>query len=216
MDVRPVPLRRAEELKQAPSAKLPDGYTDVPPGKLVNVVTCLEMFERPPLRPEREDVPYTLERVEQPDPSWYRALFARVGEPWLWFSRLAMDPQRLREELCDSRVEVYAVRSRGDDVGLLELDFRVANECELRYFGLVPSFVGKGAGRWLMNRAIERAWAHPIRRFWVHTCTLDHPGAVAFYVRSGFVPFKRQIEVADDPRLVGLLPQTAAPEVPIL
>jgi hypothetical protein len=67
-----------------------------------------------------------------------------------------------------------------------------------------------------MNRAIEQAWAHPIRRFWVHTCTLDHAGALAFYVRSGFVPYRRQIEIADDPRILGEAPRTAAPHVPIL
>jgi hypothetical protein len=38
--------------------------------------------------------------------------------------------------------------------GRLELDFRVPGECELRHFGLAPRFVGTGAGRWLMNRAI--------------------------------------------------------------
>jgi hypothetical protein len=67
-----------------------------------------------------------------------------------------------------------------------------------------------------MNRAIERAWARPIHRFWVHTCTLDHPGALGFYIRSGFRPYARRVEVADDPRLVGLAPRTSAPHVPII
>ena len=83
------------------------------------------------------------------------------------------------------------------DEGLLELDFRQSGECELAFFGVTGREIGTGAGRWLMNRAIEQAWAHPIRRFWVHTCTLDHAGALAFYVRSGFVPYRRQIEIAD-------------------
>ncbi|MCC7273790.1 MAG: GNAT family N-acetyltransferase, partial [Alphaproteobacteria bacterium] len=73
-----------------------------------------------------------------------------------------------------------------------------------------------GAGRWLMNRAVEIAWARPIARFWVHTCTLDHPGALAFYVRSGFVPFRRQVEIADDPRLLGQAPRSAAAHVPVI
>jgi hypothetical protein len=46
-----------------------------------------------------------------------------------------------------------------------------------------------------MNRAIERAWSRPIRRFWAHTCTLDHPSALGFYKRSGFRPFRRQVEI---------------------
>ncbi|MFN2449821.1 MAG: GNAT family N-acetyltransferase, partial [Candidatus Baltobacteraceae bacterium] len=130
-------------------------------------------------------------------------LFRRVGEPYLWFSRLMLPGDQLRGVLRDRAVEVYAVRCDGADEGLLELDFRKAGECELSYFGLTQKLVGTGTGRWLMNRAVEIAWSHPIERFWLHTCTLDHPGAVAFYLRSGFVAFKRWIEYADDPRLTG-------------
>jgi hypothetical protein len=50
----------------------------------------------------------------------------------------------------------------------------------------------------------------------VHTCTFDHPSAVAFYQRSGFRAFRRQIEVADDPRLDGTASPTAARHVPII
>jgi hypothetical protein len=50
----------------------------------------------------------------------------------------------------------------------------------------------------------------------VHTCNLDHPGALAFYVRTGFKPYQRQIEIADDPRLAGVLSRSAAPHVPVL
>ena len=56
----------------------------------------------------------------------------------------------------------------------------------------------------------------PIERFWVHTCTLDSPQALGFYIRSGFAPVERQIEVFDDPRLTGVLPETAAPHIPVL
>ena len=87
---------------------------------------------------------------------------------------------------------------------LQRLDFRVDGEAELAFFGVGSSLIGGGAARWLMNRALELAWQRPISRFWVHTCTMDHPNALGFYVRSGFVPFRRQIEVAPDPRLDGI------------
>jgi hypothetical protein len=67
-----------------------------------------------------------------------------------------------------------------------------------------------------MNRALERAWSHPVERAWVHTCTLDHPAALAFYQRSGFRAFRRQIEIADDPRLHGTAPRDAARHVPMI
>jgi hypothetical protein len=60
------------------------------------------------------------------------------------------------------------------------------------------------------------AWAEPIRRFWLHTCTFDHPSALAFYQRSGFTPFRRQVEITDDPRLDGICPRGAARHIPIV
>lgn len=196
--------------------ELSDGYHDVPAGKLAAVVTCLEMRALPPLRPESPRARCELVRVQAPDPAWYRELFRTVGEPVLWYSRLAMSEPELARILNDPGVEVYVARCDGADAGLLELDFRVPNECELGFFGLVPDAVGKGIGGWLINRALERAWARPIQRFWVHTCTLDQPGIVQFYERAGFRPFKRQIEIFSDPRLGGQLPTTAAPHVPLL
>ena len=67
-----------------------------------------------------------------------------------------------------------------------------------------------------MDQAITMAWARPISRFHVHTCTLDHPSALGFYIRSGFTPTKRMVEIADDPRLSGVMPETCAPQIPIL
>jgi GNAT superfamily N-acetyltransferase len=105
-----------------------------------------------------------------------------------------------------------------DTIGLLELDFRQDGACELSFFGVVPQAIGIGAGRFLMNRAIERAWgrAPSIGRFWVHTCTNDHPDALAFYIRSGFVPYARGVECYPDPRIEGLLARKAAPQTPII
>jgi GNAT superfamily N-acetyltransferase len=191
-------------------------YQDVPAGKIAAVVTSLEMFERAAPRSERDDLALTLERVPRPELAWFRSLFRGVGENWIWFSRLAMPDGELAALVHDPRVEVHVLKSGAAEAGLLELDFRVADECELSFFGLTQPFIGMGAGRWLMNHAIELAWARPIRRLWVHTCTFDHPEALAFYVRSGFRPFRLQIEFADDPRLTGLLPRTAAPHVPLI
>ncbi len=82
-------------------------------------------------------------------------------------------------------VEVYALAHDGRDEGLLELDFREAGHCEIVFFGVTAKLIGSGAGRWLMNRALELAWSRPIARLWLHTCTHDHPSAVAFYQRCG-------------------------------
>jgi GNAT superfamily N-acetyltransferase len=195
---------------------LADGYHDVPDGKVASVVTHLQMFERPALRDEAADAPWTLTRLPDPATAEYLALYRAVGTDWLWFSRLFMPPDELAASIGDPKVEVYRLQADGGETGILELDFRQPGECELVYFGVTAGLIGGGAARWLMNRAIERAWSQPIRRFWVHTCTLDHPGAPAFYMRSGFTPFRRQVEVADDPRLVGKADPASAAHIPVI
>jgi GNAT superfamily N-acetyltransferase len=192
-----------------------NGYHDVPAGKLAAVTTSLQMFARPPLRPEA-DAPGRLRHVTAPDVAWYRDLYRRIGAEWLWFSRLRMAPEALAGLIRHPAVEVYALRVGERDEGLIELDFRVPEVCELRMFGVTAQLIGTAAGRWLMNRAMEAAWAKPIGRFWLHTCTFDHPAALAFYIRSGFIPFRRQIEIADDPRLDGTLARENASHVPII
>ena len=196
--------------------EIPDGYSDIPTGKTASVVTHLQMFQRPAPRSERSEASWVLREVDPADADRYRALFRRIGEDWLWSSRLEMSDNELRSVLDDPRYDAYVFEAEGRDEGLAELDFRIEGDCELSFFGLTPAMVGRGAGRWMMGRMLERAWAQPIRRLWVHTCSLDHPGALDFYVRSGFAPFRRQIEVMDDPRVTGLLPRTAAPHVPLL
>lgn len=193
-----------------------NGITDLPPGKLAAIVTSLEMRAAPPLRPDPPGTGgFSLEQIGAADTARYLSIYRVLGERWMWFSRLVKPAAHSEAILADAAVLCFVVRLDGRDVGLLELDFRVAGEGELAFFGLEESVLGKGAGRWLMNRALELAWARPISRFWVHTCTLDHQSAPQFYQRSGFVPFRRSVEVVDDPRLAGHLPREAAPHHPV-
>ena len=195
---------------------VPDGYGDIPRGKTASVVTHLQMFQRPPPRAERSEASWMFCTVDAPDTGWYRALFRRVGENWLWFSRLRMSDAELRHALSDPLREVYVFEAQGQEEGLAELAFDTRVSASSATFALTPPTVGQGAGRWMMNRVLQLAWSRPIHRLRLQTCTLDHPGALDFYIRSGFTPFRRQIEVADDPRVIGLLPKTAAPQVPLL
>lgn len=201
----------------APNPVLPLGYSPLPRGMLANVVTFLEMAAPPPLREAPGPGPLTVARWAAPPLDAYRALFRAVGQEWMWVSRLLMPDDKLRAALDDPAVEVYALLGQdGRQRGLIELDFRSPGECELVYFGVVPEAIGTGAGRLMMQEATRQAWRRPIRRFWVHTCTFDHPGAVAFYIRSGFRPYARQVEVHEDPRLTGKMPRDAAPHIPVI
>lgn len=192
-------------------------YSPIPDGHIAAIVTSLEMTERPPLRPMPAGE-LRLERWEAPALEKYRLLYRRVGEPWLWFSRLVMRDEELAAIIHHPDVMIWAVSDRrGIEVGILELDFRQAGQCEIAFFGLIPPLNGKGHGRWLMAMALQAAWARKgVERVWVHTCTLDAPGALGFYIKSGFTPYQRQVETFPDPRLTGHLPREAAPQIPII
>jgi GNAT superfamily N-acetyltransferase len=194
---------------------LPDGYSDVPAGKIAAIVTHLEMTARPAARTEPAGA-WTLRRVDVPALDWYRDLYRRVGQQWLWISRIRLPDAELAAIIQSPLLEIYALAHEGRDEGLLELDFREPGQCEFVSFGVTEKLVGTGAGRWLMNRALELAWSRPVTRVWLHTCTFDHPAALAFYQRSGFRPFRRQVEVVSDPRLDGTVPRSVARHVPVI
>ncbi|MCE1238126.1 MAG: GNAT family N-acetyltransferase [Hyphomicrobiales bacterium] len=192
------------------------GYGRVPPGWIVTAVTWLEMRAPPAATTRPTPSGVTLEPIGASDLARYRRLFAAVGEPWLWFGRTAMSDEDLAAILGDPAVWCRAVVRKGRDLGFVELDGRTAGEVELAYFGLVPDAVGSGLGRWLMDRALAEAWAGAPDKVTVHTCHFDHPGALAFYRRSGFTPVASGIELTPDPRLSGALPRDCAPHVPLI
>ena len=192
------------------------GYHPLPKGHLANVVTCLEMTAKPALRLAAEARGFSLARMGAGDTERFRGLFRDIGRDIMWFSRLIIGEEKLAAIIGDPDVMSFALVQGGRDIGLLELDFREAGQCELSFFGVVPSAVGGGAGRWLMNEALTKAWERPIARLWVHTCSLDHPAALGFYQRSGFRPYQVMVEVHADPRLTGHMPRDASPKVPLI
>jgi GNAT superfamily N-acetyltransferase len=192
-----------------------DGYTELRSGKIASVVTYLEM-RTPPAAIADSPSLFEIRRVQRPDLEWYRTLFRRIGGDWLWFSRLQLTDRELSAIIHDDNVDVFTIASDGEVGGLLELDRRTPPDVEIALFGLVGDFIGRGAGRALMRAGLERAWSLAPRRVWLHTCSLDHPRAMRFYLRTGFTAYKRAIEIADDPRLSGVLPLTAATHVPLI
>lgn len=175
-----------------------------PPGGKVRV-TYLEMASPPrePAAVPPEGV--VLRRVTDPDLAAYRALYRRVGDPWQWVARRALGDAELRAVFADPRYELWLPEVAGAPIGFGELDRREPPECEIRYFGLVEEWIGRGAGRWFLRAMLDRAWAEPgTVRVWLHTCELDHPGALRFYQLGGLVPYGEGVEDWVDPDAVSV------------
>ena len=187
----------------------------VPAGKLHSVVTHLAM-EAPPRGPPPPPPPgVIIGRRRAMAAADYLRLYHAIGDDWLWWSRLTWDECKLAAHLAEDETEVYVAESVSEEVGLIELNLRPAPDIELRYFGVIPSRIGTGLGGWLLAYAIAAVSRHAPRRMILNTCTYDHPAALAFYRRHGFSVTHSEVEIVDDPRLVGLIRRDAAPHVPL-
>jgi GNAT superfamily N-acetyltransferase len=172
----------------AGTAALPEGSR-----RITTVVTYLEM-RTPPAEPPRPAPRPGLEirLARRPSVAFYRFLYAAVGEPWTWTVRRWLSDAELRAILDDPRVEVNVLWADGVPTGYVELDRREPPDVEIAYFGLMPEFIGRGLGAYLLDWAIRHAWRARPRRLWLHTCDLDHPRALAFYQKLGFSIYDRR------------------------
>ena len=176
---------------------------------LEDVITYLEMLARPAGR----RVPAPLEklalmRAENCTVSFYRYLYSTVGEPWLWFERRLVGDAALVRQIQKPTIEIFVLYVRGVPAGFFELDTAAPRETKLCYFGLIPDFIGRRLGPYLLQAAIDQAWSRPLDRFWLHTSTFDHPKALSTYQKAGFVVYARRPVSFEDPREHGILPRT--------
>jgi GNAT superfamily N-acetyltransferase len=177
---------------------------------LEDTITYLEMLARP--SGHRVPAPagkLALMRVENCTVSFYRYIYNAVGEPWLWFERRLYGDAELASLIRKSTIEIFVLYVGGVPAGFFELDTAAPRETKLLYFGLIPEFIGRRLGPYMLQAAIDRAWtARPIDRFWLHTSTFDHPKALSVYQRAGFVVYARRPVSFEDPRRLGILPKS--------
>lgn len=127
-----------------------------------------------------------------PTVPYYRFLYNAVGNDYHWLSRRKLSDDELAAIIGDPQNELHVLHVDGSPAGFAELDRRRPEEIELVQFGLMPGFTGQGLGRWFLQWTIDKAWSYQPRRFWLHTCTLDHPAAVPLYKKAGFVQFNQE------------------------
>jgi GNAT superfamily N-acetyltransferase len=117
-----------------------------------------------------------------------------VGRDYDWTSRKKLSDAELAALLNDPRLEVHVLMAEGVPAGFAELDRRIDGEIELVQFGLMPEFIGQGLGRFFLQWTIDKAWSYQPRRFWLHTCTKDHPAALPNYLKAGFAIYKEEVK----------------------
>lgn len=158
-----------------------------------NIVTHLEMRSPEALRGKQPPAGFTVTEVDPPEPELNRRWYCAVGAAWRWTDRLPWPGEQWRRHVEREELETWLGRLEGRECGYFELERQDGGDVEIAYFGLLPEFLGRGLGGPLLTAAAARAWAVPgTRRVWLHTCTHDHPRALANYLARGFTPFKRE------------------------
>ena len=134
-----------------------------------------------------------VEPVADPAPSLWRYLYTEVGRPHHWVDRLAWTDAEIASYLADPALELWGLRVGGEIAGYFELRACADASVEIAYFGLLPAFIGRGLGKFLLTRAVERAWELGPTRIWLHTSSLDHSSALPNYLARGFRVWKQEI-----------------------
>src|SRR6267378_6690811 len=136
--------------------------------------TYLEMRDLAQLQAARSDDP--LIRVEQMhdcSASFFRHLYVEVGRNYHWIDRLPWTDADIVAHLSQPEISLWLMTDDGATAGYFELRRCEDGSVEVAYFGLMPEFIGRGLGKFLLTGAVEQAWATGANRVWLHTCTLD-------------------------------------------
>jgi RimJ/RimL family protein N-acetyltransferase len=175
--------------------------------RLEITTTHLELRSPEQHRPGREPpAGLTVRRVDHPSPALNHFFFVEVGRPFRWYSRLGWDYEDWRRWVERPQVVTAIGYLDGTPIGYYELEQQQENaSVEILFFGLLPAFLGQGLGGPFLSVTVEDAWALGPERVWLHTCTEDHPAALANYRARGFTVFARETKVEelpddDDPR----------------
>ena len=99
----------------------------------------------------------------------------------------------VRAHLATPGVSLWVMTWEGEPAGYFELREHDDRSVEIAYFGLLPAFLGRGWGKFLLTQAMHAAWRLGPVRVWLHTSTLDHPAALPNYLKRGFRPIREEV-----------------------
>lgn len=156
----------------------------------------LEMLSPDQLNKKQQPIGFDVHEAQIKNYRFNRFLYELIGEAWQWVDKLTLSNDAWRSYAESESVRTWVAYFKGSIAGYYELQKQPEGNIEVAYFGLASDFIGKGFGSYLLTHAISSAWAwEGTSRIWVHTCTLDHPSALANYQARGFKVYKTDIEI---------------------
>tara|TARA_B100000029_G_scaffold423108_1_gene430140 strand:+ start:672 stop:1181 length:510 start_codon:yes stop_codon:yes gene_type:complete len=131
--------------------------------------------------------------INPPDFQLNKFLYKQIGKKHRWIDRLEWNDQKWIEYVNNENVDTYVLKDKENLIGYFELIKQLdKKECEIGYFGILPEFIGKKYGGFLLSEAIREVFKKNFKRVWLHTCSLDHKNALNNYISRGMKIFKSE------------------------
>jgi GNAT superfamily N-acetyltransferase len=157
-------------------------------------ITYLEMFNAGDVRPRPcPDPRFRVMEATVKQWRFNRFLYSLVGGDWHWVDKLKWSDDQWRAYAESDSLRTFPAYYDGSPAGYFELRRDEDANVEIAYFGLSAPFIGKGLGGHLLTVALETAWTLSPGRVWVHTCSLDHPSALANYKARGMLVYHEEL-----------------------
>ncbi len=162
---------------------------------MIVTVTHLEMLSASEILPRyAADPAFSINEATIKQWQVNKFFYSFVGESWSWWEKLSWNCAQWQAYAHDNRLRTWIASYAGSPAGYFELRRDEENGVEISYLGLTSSFIGHGLGGPLLTGALLAAWAEHPKRVWVHTCTLDHPAALANYLARGMKIFRTELQ----------------------
>lgn len=156
-----------------------------------SIVSHIEMNSRDEFSPVEVPAGLKIEMVEARDGLVNQRMYREVGAEWDWTDRLVWSEEQWKDYAGKDGFETWQAFWEGELAGYFELERQEEGNVEVVHFGLLPGMIGKGLGSAMLSLAVAQAWKREeTKRVWLHTCTEDHPHALANYLKRGFRLFK--------------------------
>lgn len=154
-------------------------------------ITLLDMNRLPATRVPMPLGPHlALLRASAIPLHFYRYLYEQIGRAHHWLAHRDLDDDALSAIIHSEKTEIRVLYCDGAPAGFFELDLSgLPLAAEIRYFGLVPDFQGRGLAKFFLSEAIFAAFSHEPEKLMIQTNSLDSPRALQLYQRAGFSPY---------------------------
>lgn len=147
---------------------------------------------------------FEVRKMEFPCPEFSWFLRRAVGTAYRWGGRSDWTEDDWTQFVNDEKLHTWVGYYQGAPAGYFELQECEDGAVEIRSFGLLQRFFGKGLGKPFLAASLEQSWKLGTNRIKLITCSHDHPRALPNYLAQGF-KLVEEIEEPENPILKPVL-----------